>query len=244
MGCRNSAEQIKRQPQATYRGSSQTHSIQTTRPSLSSPITLHYFDIYGRAEAIRMVLAYLDLSYIDHRVEFSEWPSLKQSPMCEFEQLPVLDIDGHLLVQSRAALRYLCQIHSLYPTSAKDIYLLESLCDEIEDLRTPLLELTFKKDLEGLNKRYNNDVAKMLPNLQSRLIRNGSKAGLFVGGKATMADFAVFEFLWDYFLMAGKRESRGVAVERFPKLLAFAEKMQRLSPSLETYLSERPMKWL
>lgn len=191
-----------------------------------------------------MVLAYLDLTYVDHRVEFSEWPSLKQSPLCEFEQLPVLDIDGHLLAQSRAALRYLCQVHSLYPTTSKDIYLLESLCDEIEDLRTPLIELTFKKDLEGLNKRYNNDVAKMLPNLQSRLVRNSSKAGFFVGNRVTMADFAVFEFLWDYFLMEGKREHRGTGLERVPKLQAFAEKMKQLSPSLEAYLNERPMKWL
>jgi hypothetical protein len=59
-----------------------------------------------------------------------------------------------------------------------------------------------------------------------------------------MADFAVFEFLWDYFLMEGKRQTRGTALERVPKLQAFAEKMKQLSPSLEAYLSERPMKWL
>lgn len=191
-----------------------------------------------------MVFAYLDISYRDHRVEFSEWPSLKVSALCEFEQLPVLEMDGHLLAQSRAALRYVCQVHGLYPTALKDIYLTESLCDEIEDLRTPLLELTFKKNIEALNKRYNTDVAKHLPALQNRLTRNTAKSGFFIGGKVTMADFAVFELLWDYFLMEGKRETRGTAIERYPKLLAFAEKMKELNTSLATYLSERPRKWL
>ena len=255
MGCANSAEQSKPDPRPSNRGSTSTAVIQTSKPippmpasprTRALPITLHYFDLYGRGEIFRMIFAFLEQRYEDHRVQFSDWPTLKTSSLCEFGQLPVMEIHNHTLTQTRAILRYVCQVNGLYPpqTSHMDIYLVESICDEIDDLRTPLLELTFKKDSESLVKRYQVEIANMLPAIEERLMENAGNSGFFVGDDVTMADFSVFEFLWDYFLMDGKRQLHESSLANHPKLLAFADRMKRLTPVFQSYILERPYKWL
>lgn len=272
MGCKNSSEQAKPDPQPSNRGAQSNSGIQTSKqptavPSTAPPtkeppalpdtsppvqptkvpsVTLHYFDLYGRGEVFRMIFTYLKVSYTDHRVEFSEWPTLKTSPLCEFGVLPVLDINGRRLAQTRSIMRYVCQVYYLYPTrtSLKDIYLTESVCDLIDDLRTPLITLIFNKDADGIAKHYDSNIEAGLEMLETRLANNPANSGFFLGGAVSMSDFAVFEFLWDYFLMPQKREAHGGRVQKHAKLSQFAERMSRLNLELENYLSSRSFKWL
>ena len=142
MGCKNSSEQTKAEPQPSNRGSQSSTDIQTSKqpsaalivalpvkeapiqpadapsvqPAKVPSVTLHYFDLYGRGEIFRMLFSYLKVNYTDHRVEFSEWPSVKTSTLCEFGVLPVLDINGKRLAQTRSILRYVCQVYYLYTT--------------------------------------------------------------------------------------------------------------------------------
>ncbi|PIO75077.1 glutathione S-transferase protein [Teladorsagia circumcincta] len=39
--------------------------------------TLHYFNVRGRGEPIRLIFVYHDVSYEDHRIEMDDWPPLK-----------------------------------------------------------------------------------------------------------------------------------------------------------------------
>lgn len=272
MGCKNSSEQTKAEPQPSNRGAQSSADIQTSKQSSAAPIaalpsqepptqsadapsiqpakvpsvTLHYFDLYGRGEIFRMLFSYLKVNYTDHRVEFSEWPSVKTSALCEFGVLPVLDINGKRLAQTRSILRYVCQVYYLYPTRASlpAIYSIESVCDLIDDLRTPLITLIFNKDADGIAKHYDGNIATGLEMLETRLAGNPANSGFFVGGSVSMADFAVFEFLWDYFLMQEKRQMHEARVQKHSKLTQFAEKMKRLNLELGNYLSTRKYKWL
>ena len=71
-------------------------------------ITLHYFNLRARAEPIRWILAYTGQNWTDHRIEFSEWPSVKSIP--PFGQLPYIDIEGQApLAQTYAIARYLAK---------------------------------------------------------------------------------------------------------------------------------------
>ena len=36
-------------------------------------MTLYYFDVYGRAEAIRMALHKAEVEWEDHRIPFEDW---------------------------------------------------------------------------------------------------------------------------------------------------------------------------
>lgn len=272
MGCKNSSEQAKADPQPSNRGAQSNTGIQTSKqptavplpapptqeppalPDTSPPthptkvpsVTLHYFDLYGRGEVFRMIFTYLKVNFTDHRVEFSEWPTLKTSPLCEFGVLPVLDINGRRLAQTRSILRYVCQVYYLYPTrtSLKDIYLTESVCDLIDDLRTPLITLIFNKDADGISKHYDSNITTGLEMLETRLASNPANSGFFLGSAVSMSDFAVFEFLWDYFLMPEKRKAHEGRVQKHTNLTQFTEKMRRLNPELENYLSNRRYKWL
>ena len=69
-----------------------------------SGIKLVYFNLMGRAETARLILAQAGVSYEDKRIEKEEWPALKASlPM---GQLPVLEVDGKTIGQSMAIARY------------------------------------------------------------------------------------------------------------------------------------------
>ena len=41
--------------------------------------TLHYFNVRGRGEFIRLIFAAAGVQYEDHRIEQADWPALKSS---------------------------------------------------------------------------------------------------------------------------------------------------------------------
>ena len=57
-------------------------------------IKVHYFDIYGRAEPIRMLLAHKKVEFEDHRFAREDWPKLKEELNLEFGQVPMIEVDG------------------------------------------------------------------------------------------------------------------------------------------------------
>ena len=67
---------------------------------------LAYFEMRGRAEAIRILLHATQTEFEDHRVvSADEWEALK--PGLPFGGLPIFETDGVLLCESHAILRYL-----------------------------------------------------------------------------------------------------------------------------------------
>ena len=67
---------------------------------------LYYFDIYGRAEAIRVLLGYKNVDYEDVRVPMGEWPGEWKAkvggtgmPVIEFE-------DGRKFNQAQTIMRW------------------------------------------------------------------------------------------------------------------------------------------
>ncbi|KAK6025672.1 hypothetical protein OSTOST_08424 [Ostertagia ostertagi] len=46
--------------------------------------TLHYFNVRGRGEPIRLIFVYHDVKYEDHRMEADEW--LTQKPGTSFTE--------------------------------------------------------------------------------------------------------------------------------------------------------------
>lgn len=58
---------------------------------------LYYFDIYVRAEAIRMLLNYSKIPFEDIRYSYEEFMKMKSEGKLshfEFGQMPVLEKDG------------------------------------------------------------------------------------------------------------------------------------------------------
>ncbi|CAN0570993.1 unnamed protein product, partial [Ectocarpus sp. 12 AP-2014] len=55
-------------------------------------------------EQLRLALAQSGVEWIDNRVTFEEWPTLK--PTMPYQQVPVLEVDGAVIPQTFAILRY------------------------------------------------------------------------------------------------------------------------------------------
>ena len=80
-------------------------------------VKLYYFDVYARAEPIRLLLNHAKVPFEDVRVQGEDFAKLKgDSNKLEFGQLPVLEHDGRFLSQSAAILRYLGAQHGYYPS--------------------------------------------------------------------------------------------------------------------------------
>jgi glutathione S-transferase len=89
---------------------------------------LYYFDIYGRAEQIRLLLNHAGVEFEDVRVKFTDWPEMKKDKeKFPFGQMPVLEKDGKYYAQTGAIVRMLGREYGYYPTEAEDIYGVENL---------------------------------------------------------------------------------------------------------------------
>jgi len=56
---------------------------------------LHYYEIFGRAEKIRMLLAHAKVPFEDFKFLTPEFYATKKyTDLCEFERVPVLEYKG------------------------------------------------------------------------------------------------------------------------------------------------------
>jgi glutathione S-transferase len=97
---------------------------------------LYYFDIFGRAEAIRMLLAHAKHEFEDVRINKDQLQELKNEGKLEFGQVPMLEHNGKNLVQSWAILRYLGKVLGYYPETSEEAWAVDSIVDAAEDFFT------------------------------------------------------------------------------------------------------------
>lgn len=82
----------------------------------SGKLKLHYFFLYGRAEAARMALWKAGVEYEDNKVTGDDWKALKESGKLPFGQMPALEFpDGTVLAQSESIMKYLGDTYKLRP---------------------------------------------------------------------------------------------------------------------------------
>jgi len=67
-------------------------------------LKLSYFNIAGAAEKVRLAFVLGGIEFEDHRVNGPEWGELK--PTTPYGQLPLLEVDGKVIAQSEAMMRY------------------------------------------------------------------------------------------------------------------------------------------
>lgn len=210
-----------------------------------SAITLHYFDAYGRAEATRMMFHHHNVAFTDDRIAFADWPAFLATGQCEFDSLPLLEMDGLKMNQSRSINRYVSAKYGYEGANPYDDYLIESLCDTREDTLKFMNGLLFKKDQEGFENALRTDFVGWLKIVESRLEMNNKGAGWLVGNKITRADFEMFQTINDYVLRPsfnGRFES--ILTINAPKVKAWMERFRNSSPTLKAYLDRRAPSWI
>jgi glutathione S-transferase len=165
-------------------------------------LKLTYFDFDGgRAEPVRIALSTGNIPFEDIRFAMSEWPEYRdRAPL---QQVPVMEIDGALVTQTNAMLRYAGKMTGLYPQDP-----LEALhCDEamtmVEDMYHKIGPTMFMEDEE--EKRLAREalasgpISLCLGRFETMLKQRGGN--YFAGNKFSVADLKVF--LWVRNLKAG-----------------------------------------
>ena len=185
---------------------------------------LSYFDFDGgRAEPIRLALAYGNIPFEDHRIPGSDWPAMKnQTPL---HQLPVMEVDGETITQSDSLLRYAGKLVGLYPENT-----LEALhCDEamatIDDIEHKIIPTFFIQDDQEKRKAREALLAGPIPLFFARLDTMLKERGgrYFAGNRLSIADFKVF--MWTRYLQSGQFDYVPVDI------------VQKLSPALSMHCS-------
>ncbi|XP_029337208.1 glutathione S-transferase A2-like [Mus caroli] len=82
---------------------------------------LHYFNARGRMECIRWLLAAAGVEFEEKFIQSPEdLEKLKKDGNLMFEQVPMVEIDGMKLVQTRAILNYIATKYDLYGKDMKE----------------------------------------------------------------------------------------------------------------------------
>ena len=110
---------------------------------------LLYFEAFGRAHSIRVLLNHAGVEFEDVAVKREDWPELKKdTDKFPSGQMPVLEKDGKYYDQSTAILRMLGREHGYYPSDAEELYQVEKAMEMFADFTLPMIQIYFMKDEE------------------------------------------------------------------------------------------------
>ena len=205
---------------------------------INMSVVVHYFDSLGRGERIRWLLMSNDIEFTNKHYTSEEW--FEARPNIEFGQLPVVEIDGHTLVQSLVIEKYIARKINIVPQDSFQEYLVDSLIGCFDDfLRYYADFFFFNRDLDGFINYYNNELKKNFKDVEARIDKHGT-GGFAVGNSRTLADYAIAEYIYDCFLSGPRKGVLGPLIEQGnPKLVEFTNNFIQSYPKLSSYLSTR-----
>ena len=155
--------------------------------------TLHYFAGNGRAVIPRAILCYAKADWTNHAFGHDEWAKIKKSGLCEFEQVPVLEVDGKKYSQSHAITLYLGETFNLLGKDKEENYQINSLLLAEDDINMDIWKAIFNPDeakKAELMKAALEKFKFFLGKFEQRYVNLG-KGKYFLGDKFTLADIIV-----------------------------------------------------
>lgn len=115
---------------------------------------VYYFSFNGRAALIRAILSCGGVQFENHLIDMAkDWPTIKKSGLCEFEQVPVLVHRDKKFAQSVAIYLYLAKYFKFYGNNIDEQYQIDSLIASIDDVTPHLYPLLYPKNDEEKNNK-------------------------------------------------------------------------------------------
>jgi len=195
---------------------------------------LTYFDVRGRAESIRMLFAMAGAEYENCVVGQADWPEMKKK--VPLGALPILEVDGKLLLQSRGIASYLAREFGFYGANSWETAKVDEVNGLVEDLWLPLVEIMYssmdkEKKEEQTKAYYEEKFPKFMGFLEETLAKNNNGEGFFVGDKISLADLNYHTSIET--IEATPFPNKGL--EKYPKLAALKDRIsahEKLAPYL------------
>ncbi|KAL0132502.1 hypothetical protein PUN28_000327 [Cardiocondyla obscurior] len=189
---------------------------------------LIYFHLTGLAEPIRFLFSYADIEFVDERIDKNDWPKLK--PTMPFGKVPVLEVDGKRINQSKAICRYLAKQCGLAGKNNLESLEIDSAVDTMQDLCECIYQNSERAKIEKVE-IADETVLCYLKGLDAQVKKND---GYFVGGALTWADLT-FVALLDYMDHRMKRN----IVDKYENLKQLREKVEKI-PNIKNWIEKRP----
>ncbi len=159
--------------------------------------TLTYFHGRGRAETTRWMLAATDVDFTNVAIETpQELTALRATGKLPFDQMPLLEIDGHRLSQSSAMIRYLARRGNLYGNNDTDAMWCDLVAGAAADFAEVALQAAFKPSATVAIEAMTTCLSKFGPRFEARIEQQGS--GFCAADNMTFADVVLTEALSSY----------------------------------------------
>lgn len=126
-------------------------------------------------------------------MKHEEWPALKKSGKCEFEQVPVLEYKGKCYAQSLAIDYFLARKFNLLGKDDEENYQIDSLMCCFEDISVPIWKFMFcqnKDEAKTLKEQALEKYKFFLHKIEARYVANG-KGKYFLGDRFTLCDIFI-----------------------------------------------------
>ncbi|XP_020849555.1 glutathione S-transferase-like [Phascolarctos cinereus] len=177
---------------------------------------LHYFNGRGRMESIRWLLAAAGVEFEEQFIETKEQLQKLKATVLLFQQVPMVEIDGMKLVQSRAILHYIAEKHNLLAKDLKERTLIIMYSEGTMELMGLLAMhgvLKGEEQKQKLHEITNKTKNRYFPAYEKVLKTHGQN--FLVGNQMSLADVQLIETI----LMV--EEVIPDALSGFPLLQAF-----------------------
>ncbi|ESP02610.1 hypothetical protein LOTGIDRAFT_227682 [Lottia gigantea] len=147
--------------------------------------TYYYFNIRGRGELPRLIFAAAGVQYENKRLEFADWPKLKEE--APLGSLPILDIDGKKYPESIPISRYLAREFGLDGKNNIEKLQTDVIVEECIQIREDQFNAHFEKDetikAEKQKKLTETTLPKILGFIEKALSENARGNGFVVGNQ-------------------------------------------------------------
>lgn len=199
---------------------------------------LTYFNLRARGEISRLLFVVAGVPYEDHRVESSEWPALKKTT--PYGQMPILEVDGEVICQSRAIEIFLAKRFGLCGKTdieeAKVLMIRECVADLWDKCTAMHIAKEEAKKAELRKAFEEGSMITYMTNLEKFLIQNKGGDGYFIGDSITYADLTFHHYL-DLVKPLAKVD---VPWDKWPKLKALNERVKS-HPRIAEWIAKRPV---
>ncbi|NXL62644.1 GSTA3 transferase, partial [Chordeiles acutipennis] len=198
---------------------------------MSGKPRLTYFNGRGRMEPVRWLLAAAGVEFEEIFLETREqYEKLIKDGVLMFQQVPLVEIDGMKMVQTRAILSYIAGKYNLYGKDLKERALIDMYVEGIADLMQMILVFPFsppeakEKNLDSIKERATN---RYFPVFEKVLKQHGQD--FLVGNKFSWADVQLTEAI------LAVEEKIPAVLSGFPQLQAFKVRMSNM-PTIKKFL--------
>ncbi|XP_027708784.1 glutathione S-transferase-like isoform X1 [Vombatus ursinus] len=192
---------------------------------------LYYFDGRGRMESVRWLLAAAGVEYEEVLFQTAEdFKNLIKSGKLMYDQVPMVEMDGMSIVQTRAILKYIATKYNLYGKDLKERAIIDMYVEGMRDLNDMIMFFPFSLPEEKqkiLNYILERATQRFFPVYEKALKDHGKN--YLVGNQLSWADVQLLEVI----LMV--EELKSDILSAFPKLQEFKARVSKL-PNIQKFL--------